>query len=162
MFLSNPEILKKAILVMATAIAMLFATSAFAEEKPALEEDPTLNQLVCEHKPSNIVRGILKGTASATAATAATGIGLKVTGFYTLKHAITGKIMLGSKLGGASAAGTIGIIKGTGGIIGYTASVLMSPVVIKGGMVVAVVSTVGAISYEAVCYFTEDSKEEAT
>ena len=70
--------------------------------------------------------------------------------------------MLGSKLGGASAAGTIGIIKGTGGIIGYTASVLMSPVVIKGGMVVAVVSTVGAISYEAVCYFTEDSKEEAT
>ena len=66
--------------------------------------------------------------------------------------------MLGSKLGGASAAGTIGIIKSTGGIIAYTASVLMSPVVIIGGAVIAT----GIGGFEAYCYFTEDSEEEIT
>lgn len=90
--------MKNAILVMATAIAMLFATSAFAEEKPTPDEG------ACAYKPSSYITGPFSGAA------AATGKGLKVTGFYTLKHAITGKIMLGSKLGGASAAGTIGII----------------------------------------------------
>ena len=137
--------MKNAILVMATAIAMLFATSAFAEEKPTPDEG------ACAYKPSSYITGPFSGAA-------ATGKGLKVTGFYTLKRGITGKIMLGSKLGGASAAGTIGIIKSTGGIIAYTASVLMSPVVIIGGAVIAT----GIGGFEAYCYFTEDSEEEIT
>lgn len=55
--------MKNAILVMATAIAMLFATSAFAEEKPALEEDPTFSELICTYKVSDLVKSMAKRQA---------------------------------------------------------------------------------------------------
>ena len=48
--------IRNAILVMATAIAMLFAASAYAEEKPALEEDPTFSEWVCTYKVSDLVK----------------------------------------------------------------------------------------------------------
>jgi len=46
--------------------------------------------------------------------------------FYTLKHSVTGKVMLASTLPGSSAAGTVGIIAGTGKGIGFAAAGLMS------------------------------------
>ena len=48
--------IRNAILVMATAIAMLFAASAYAEEKQALEEDPTFSECVCTYKVSDLVK----------------------------------------------------------------------------------------------------------
>ena len=67
-----------------------------------------------------------KKIETALGAGAAAGVGMKAAGFYTLKHSVTGATMLASKLAGSSAAGTIGIIAGTGKGIGIVAAGLMS------------------------------------
>lgn len=151
MFQLHSTYMKQAILVMATAFAMLFATSAFAEEKLTTDEG------VCAYKPSNFIGGFGAGAVSSgTGAAAAAGAGLKGAGFYSMTHAVTGATMLGTTAGGASAAGTAGILGGTAGAIGTTAAFFMSPFVIIGGAVIAT----GIGGYEAYCYFTEDSDEE--
>ena len=108
----------------------------------------------CEYTPSKMVGAGLTGAGSAlSGATAAAGAGLKAAGFYTFTHAVTGATMLGSTAGGASAAGTVGIMGGTAGAVGTVAAFLMSPVVLVGGAVVAT----GVVAYEGTCYFV--SKE---
>lgn len=149
-----------AIIGMAAVITFIVGTPANARERPIIQETPTFSEWVCEHKPSNIIRGTLKGLASTGAVIAAPGTALKATKFYIFRHAVTWKIMLGSKLAGTSAAGTIGIIKGTAGVIGTTSAFFISPVMIKGSIVVVVVTTTAAITYETYCYFTEDGDEE--
>lgn len=97
----------------------------------------------CDYAPSKL----LKGGAAAGGATAGTGIGLKALGFYTLEHAGSGAIMLGSTAPGASAAGTVGIIGGSGGFLGSAAAFLMNPVTIAAGVTLGV----GALVYEGAC-----------
>ena len=55
------------------------------------------------------------------------GITAKSLGLYTIGHAVTGVTMLGSTLGGASAAGTIGIMGKTGGFLLTKFMVLTNP-----------------------------------
>ena len=138
---------------MATAFAMLFATPAFAEEKPVLEKDPTFSEWVCTYKVSDLF-GSNRASDVATGAGAIAGFGilLKRAGFYTMTHAVTGATMLGSTEAGSSAAGTVGIIAGTGNGIGAVGAFFMSPVTIMIASGVAV--------HEAYCYFTEDSDGE--
>lgn len=107
---------------------------------------------VCDYRPSKIIGG---GSTSALAGgsggAAATGIGMKAAGIYTLTHATTGATMLGSTATGTSAAGTIGIIAGTGNAIGSIGAMLMSPFVIIPAAIVAI----GIGTYEGSCYLSE-------
>lgn len=107
----------------------------------------------CDYRPSQLMGGEMTGIVGASGASvAAASAGAKAAGFYTLTHSVTGLTMLGSTAGGASAAGTVGIMGGTGGLIGATAAALMAPItlVIAGGAAVAV----GA--YEGSCYFMDE------
>lgn len=109
---------------------------------------------VCDYRPSNLLGGTATtatGVASGTAA--ATGAGMKVAGLYTITHASSGAVMLGSTAAGASAAGTTGIIAGTAGFFGSVGAALMSPFVI----VPAAVAAVGIGVYEGGCYIASGS-----
>ena len=68
-------------------------------------------------------------------------------GYYTLIHAGSGLTMLGSTAAGASAAGTVGIIAGTGGVLGTMGAILMAPATIVTGAV----ALTGGLGYEGVC-----------
>ena len=107
---------------------------------------------VCDHRPSKIIGGTSTGVAvGGTGAVAATGIGMKLAGLYTITHATTGAAMLGSTAAGASAAGTTGIIAGTAGFLGTAGAALISPFVI----IPAVVTAVGVGTYEGGCYLSD-------
>jgi hypothetical protein len=106
---------------------------------------------VCDYRPSQLIGGVSTGVvAGGTGVAAATGIGLKAAGVYTLTHATTGAAMLGSTAAGASAAGTTGIIAGSAGFLGTAGAVLMSPFVI----IPAAVTAVGIGAYEGGCYLS--------
>lgn len=105
---------------------------------------------VCDWRPSQFL-----GTATAAVAgggAAAAGVGMKAAGFYTLVNAGSGLTMLGTTMAGASGAGTVGIIAGTGGVIGTIGAALLAPVTIVVGGVVAV----GGAGFEAICYFSDE------
>jgi hypothetical protein len=122
-------------LVISTAVALSIGQIASAD--------------VCDYRPSSLLGGsTATATGVATGATAATGVGMKVAGVYTITHATTGAAMLGSTAAGASAAGTAGIIAGTAGFLGTVGAVLMSPFVI----VPTAVAAVGIGAYEGACY----------
>jgi hypothetical protein len=106
---------------------------------------------VCDYRPSQLIGGATTGAVAGTTGTAAaTGIGLKAAGVYTLTHATTGAAMLGSTAAGASAAGTTGIITGSAGFLGTAGAVLLSPFVI----IPAAVTVVGLGAYEGGCYLS--------
>ncbi len=106
---------------------------------------------VCDYRPSLLIGGTSTTVAAGGAgATAATGIGLKAAGIYTITHATTGAAMLGSTAAGTSAAGTIGIIAGSAGFFGTAGAVLMSPFVI----IPTAVAAVGVGAYEGGCYLS--------
>lgn len=108
---------------------------------------------VCDYRPSQIIGGFGSGIIlGASASGAGAGLAVKSAGFYTLTHAATGATMLGSAAGGASAAGTVGIMGGTAGVVGTTAAVIMSPVFIIGTAIVGI----GVAGYEGACYFTDE------
>lgn len=106
---------------------------------------------VCDYRPSQLIGGTPTGVIAGGAGTAAaTGVGLKAAGIYTLTHATTGAAMLGSTAAGASAAGTTGIIAGSAGFLGTVGAVLMSPFVI----IPATITAVGVGAYEGGCYLS--------
>jgi hypothetical protein len=110
------------------------------------------NAAVCDYTPSKLIGGAGTATvATGAGAVAAAGVGLKAAGFYTITHAVTGATMLASTAGGASAAGTVGIMGGTAGVIGTVGGALMSPFVIIPAAVVAT----GVAAYEGGCYLAE-------
>lgn len=105
----------------------------------------------CDYRPSQLIGGTSTGVvAGGSGAVAATGVGLKAAGIYTLTHATTGAAMLGSTAAGASAAGTTGIIAGSAGFLGTVGAALLSPFVI----IPAAVAAVGIGAYEGGCYLS--------
>jgi hypothetical protein len=112
---------------------------------------------VCDYRPSSLIGGAgASAVGVAGAGAAAAGVGAQAAGFYTLTHAVTGLTMLGSTAGGASAAGTVGIMGGTAGAVGTIAAVIMAPATIITGAVVGV----GVSAYEGACYFTVERVED--
>jgi hypothetical protein len=112
---------------------------------------------VCDYKPSSLIGGATAGVAAtAGAGVAGAGVAANAAGFYTLTHAVTGATMLASTAGGASAAGTVGIMGGTAGAIGTIASIIMAPVTIIAGAVIGG----GVAIYEGVCYFKVERVED--
>jgi hypothetical protein len=65
------------------------------------------------------------GVAAGTSALA--GLGMNAAGLYVITNATTGAAMLGSTAAGATAAGTAGILAGTGGVVGTVGAVLLAP-----------------------------------
>lgn len=116
-------------LITATTITVVIASGAHAD--------------VCDYTPSALAGAAVAGGA------AAAGVGLKAAGYYTLTHAGSNLIMLGSTAAGASAAGTVGIIGGTAGALGTIGAILMAPVT----LVVGTVTVIGVGAYEGYCYF---------
>ena len=109
----------------------------------------------CDFRPSRILGD--------TGSTAVIGGGLAVTsttgaatalGVYTLVNAGSGLTMLGSTMAGASGAGTIGIIAGTGGAIGTAGAIILNPFV----WVPAAILGVGGGGFEAACAFLVDER----
>lgn len=104
----------------------------------------------CDYKPSALV-----GPAGTAVVTGGTGVvagaaaGLKAAGVYVLTHAGSGMAMLGSTAGGASAAGTVGIMGGTVGVGAATIGVVLNPFVWG----LAAATAVGTVAYEGGCYF---------
>ena len=107
---------------------------------------------VCDYRPSKEIGMAATGAVSGGAgATAATGLGMKGAGFYSLVHATSGLTMLGSTVAGPSAAGTVGIIAGSGGFIGSVGAALMSPFVV----VPAGLTAVSLGVFEGGCYLAD-------
>ena len=108
---------------------------------------------ICDYTPSNLLGKEASAVASVSSGAAvATGAGMKVAGLYTITHATSGAVMLGSTAVGSSAAGTVGIIAGSAGFWGTLGAVLMSPLFI----VPTAVALVGASAYEGGCYLAGD------
>jgi len=119
----------------------IFASSASAE--------------TCDYRPSRILGG--------TGSTAVIGGGLIIAsatgtasalGLYTLVNAGSGLTMLGSTMAGASGAGTIGIIAGTGGAAGTAGAIILNPFV----WVPAAIVGIGGGGFEAACAFLVDER----
>ncbi|KPP98816.1 MAG: hypothetical protein HLUCCA12_17895 [Rhodobacteraceae bacterium HLUCCA12] len=104
----------------------------------------------CDWRPSQFFGTTTAAVAGGSAL--AIGSGMKAAGFYTLIHAGSGLTMLGSTMAGASAAGTVGIIAGTGGVIGTISAILMAPVTVVIGGAIAV----GGAGFETVCHFSDE------
>lgn len=118
---------------------MMAGSTAFAE--------------VCDYRPSQLIGGAATtATVAGGATTAAAGTAANIAGYYTLVHATSGATMLASTAAGASAAGTVGIIGGTGAGIGAAAAVITAPATIIAAAVVAV----GTGTLEGVCYFKDE------
>jgi hypothetical protein len=73
---------------------------------------------------------------------------------YTLVNAGSGLTMLGSTMVGASGAGTVGIIAGTGGAVGAAGAVILNPFV----WIPAAIVGVGGGGFEATCAFFIDER----
>ena len=129
-----------------TTLALILATTQVSAEETRADK-------VCSFRPS-----VLLGDSGATAVAgsgavvAGAGIGAKAAGFYTLTHAATGATMLGSTAGGASAAGTVGIMGGTGAGIGSVVAFVTAPATI----IAAAVTAVAVAGYEGACYFADE------
>lgn len=65
--------------------------------------------------------------------------------------------MLGLTAAGTSAAGTVGIVAGTGGTIGAVTAFLLAPVTLA----VAAVTVVGVGAFEGACYFQVERVTDA-
>ena len=116
------------------------------------------NAKVCDYTPSNIAGQA--ATAAGTAlvgGTAVAGVGLQAAGVYTLVHAGSGLTMVGLTAAGTSAAGTVGIVAGTGGTIGAVTAFLLAPVTLA----VAAVTVVGVGAFEGACYFQVERVTDA-
>jgi hypothetical protein len=107
---------------------------------------------VCDYRPSEMI-GAAASAALGTAAStvAVTGATANAVGVYTLVHATSGLTMVGGTWAGASAAGTAGIIAGTGGAIGTVVAVVTAPATITAAAIGGIV--IG--SFEGVCYFSD-------
>ena len=109
----------------------------------------------CDYRPSRILgdsgsTAVIGGGLAVTSTTgAATALGV-----YTLVNAGSGLTMLGSTMAGASGAGTIGIIAGTGGAVGTAGAIILNPFV----WVPAAIVGVGGGGFEAACAFLVDER----
>ena len=108
---------------------------------------------VCDYRLSQMVSPAAATTAVAVGgAGAAIGPGaMALGGLYFFPHAASGTLMLGSTIAGASGAGTIGIIGGSGFAAGVLA-VLTAPVT----LFIAAGTAITVSGVEAGCYFVDE------
>lgn len=113
----------------------------------------TVSAGVCDNRPSAwIGTGGTVAVAAGGGATAGVVGTATAAGLYTLPHAITGATMLGSTAGGASAAGTVGIMGGTAGAGAAVIGFVLNPLV----WIPTIAVAAGAVVYEGGCYLLDD------
>lgn len=118
----------------------------------ALASQPVLAD-ICDNRPSAwIGTGGTVAVAAGSGAIGGAGGAGSAAGLYALKHSVTGLWMLGSTAGGASAAGTVGIMGGTAGAGAAVMSVVLNPLA---WVPAAVAATVVGV-YEGGCYLLDD------
>jgi len=109
----------------------------------------------CDYRPSRLLgetgSKVAIGAGGAVAGTTATAT---AAGVYTLVNAGSGLTMLVSTMAGASGAGTVGIIAGTGGVVGTAGAIALNPFV----WVPAAIVGVGGGGFEATCAFFVDER----
>lgn len=108
---------------------------------------------VCDYRLSQLVSPTA-ATVVATAGGAGTTVGpaaMALGGLYFFPHATSGSLMLGSTLAGASGAGTVGIIGGSG-FAASVLAVLTAPIT----LLVAAGTTITVGGLEAGCYFVDE------
>ncbi|QCP86355.1 hypothetical protein EYE35_11890 [Cereibacter sphaeroides] len=116
----------------------------FVAASPALSE-------ICEYRLSNYIGGTATGAAAgATGGAGAAGAAASAAGIYAFPHATAGA-MLGSTAAGASAAGTTGIIAGSGGAIGAIGGVVVQPWF----WLPTLVAAAGVGIFEGACYLAD-------
>lgn len=120
-------------------LSLVWSTSAFSGVC-----DYRLSELVSPKASTTVIAA---GAATASAGPAAMAVG----GLYFFPHAASGSLMLGSTLAGASGAGTVGIIGGSG-FAASVLAVLTAPITLVLAAGTAV--TVGGV--EAGCYFVDE------
>ncbi|WP_238366977.1 hypothetical protein [Mesobacterium pallidum] len=108
---------------------------------------------VCDYRLSQLASP-KTATAVATASGAGATVGpatMAIGGLYFFPHATSGTLMLGSTLAGASGAGTVGIIGGSG-FAATVLAVITAPItlILAGGTAISV----GGL--EAGCYFVDE------
>jgi len=128
--------------------ALALTTALFISSAPVLAD-------ACDYRPSRLLGETGSKATMAAGVTVAGGgaIGTSV-GLYTLVNAGSGLTMLGSTMAGASGAGTVGIIAGTGGAIGAAGAVILNPFV----WVPAALVGIGGGGFEATCAFLVDER----
>lgn len=110
---------------------------------------------ICEYRLSELISGAgATATVAAAGATAAGHVAFDAAGFYIIIHSTSGAAMIGSTLAGTSAAGTVGIIAGSGGVLGTVASVIAAPVT----LIAAGLTAVGVSGLELGCYLLDDTR----
>lgn len=122
-----------------TVFSLVSATSSFAG--------------VCDYRLSEMTSSaaataVVAGGGTATAAGPAV---MALGGLYFFPHATSGAVMLGSTLAGASGAGTVGIIGGSGFAAGVLAF-FTAPIT----LIVAAGTAVTVGGLEAGCYFADE------
>lgn len=104
---------------------------------------------ICDYKLSSLIgSGGTTAVAAGSGAVAGAGGAGTAAGLYTLTHAGSGAVMLGSTAGGASAAGTVGIMGGTAGAGAAVMGVVLNPFV----WIPAAVTAVGVGALEGGCH----------
>ncbi len=120
-------------------LATLLATGLFTS--PVVAE-------VCDYRPSELIgEAGTTAVAAGTGVTAGLGASAKAAGLYTLTHATTGVPMLGSTAGGASVAGTVGIMGGTAGVGAAVIGIAANPLV----WIPAAAAAIGVVGFEGGC-----------
>lgn len=108
---------------------------------------------ICNYKPSKLLGSAATATAAAVSGSVAGAGGAgTAAGLYTITHATSGAVMLGSTAGGTSAAGTVGIMGGTAGSGAAVMGVVLNPFV----WIPAAVTAVGIGAFEGGCYLAGD------
>ena len=106
--------------------------------------DWRLSQLVNPETATAVIAGSSGGAVAGPAAMALGGL-------YFFPHATSGTLMLGSTLAGASGAGTVGIIGGSG-FAASVLAVLTAPIT----LILAAGTTITVGGLEAGCYFADE------
>lgn len=108
---------------------------------------------ICDYRLSNLIgTGGTTAVAAGSGAVAGAGGAGTAASLYTITHATSGAVMLGSTAGGASAAGTVGIMGGTAGAGAAVMGVVLNPFV----WIPAAVTAVGVGALEGGCYLASD------
>lgn len=107
---------------------------------------------VCDYRLSTLASPtVTAGALAGGAAVLGTPAMMQVAGSYFISHATSRSLMLGSTLAGTSAAGTIGVLGGSGVAASVLAVLLAAVTLIAAGGTVAGVEVLGAG-----CYFVDE------
>lgn len=113
----------------------------------------------CDYRPTEVL-----GNAGAAVAAGGPGAVLAANGameigqIYLIVHSTSGATMLGSTLAGSSAAGTLGILSGSGSGLGAVAAAVSAPAVVLASGVILV----SGLGFEGVCYLSDERIEDFT